>query len=109
MSMAFQTPLTISETLTRIQKHELVLPSIQREFVWSPVQISQLFDSLMQGYPIGSFLFWRVQKENVEGFKFYDFMLHYHARDHTHCNILELTADAPLTAVLDGQQRLTAL
>ena len=34
------------------------LPAIQREFVWSTEQIETLFDSLMQGYPISTFLFW---------------------------------------------------
>jgi uncharacterized protein DUF262 len=28
------------------------LPAIQREFVWQPEQIIQLFDSLLRGYPI---------------------------------------------------------
>jgi len=33
------------------------LPAIQREFVWPTEQIETLFDSLMQGYPISTFLF----------------------------------------------------
>jgi uncharacterized protein with ParB-like and HNH nuclease domain len=86
--MAFQTPLTIRRTLEHVQRHEFVLPSIQREFVWSPVQICRLFDSLMQGYPIGSFLFWKIEKENVRDYKFYDFVLHYHERDNPHCPTL---------------------
>ncbi len=57
--MAFQTPITISEALGSIERREYVLPAIQREFVWWPEQIECLFDSLMRGYPIGSFLFWR--------------------------------------------------
>lgn len=107
--MAFQTPLTIRKTLEQIQRHEFVLPSIQREFVWSPTQMCRLFDSLMQGYPIGSFLFWRIEKGRVRDYKFYDFVLHYHERDNPHCPVLEITADAPVTAILDGQQRLTTL
>ena len=27
------------------------LPAIQREFVWKPDQIVELFDSIMRGYP----------------------------------------------------------
>jgi hypothetical protein len=34
------------------------LPAIQREFVWHPEQVVRLFDSLLRGYPISSFLFW---------------------------------------------------
>jgi hypothetical protein len=33
------------------------LPSIQRGFVWKPKQVEDLWDSLLRGYPIGSFLF----------------------------------------------------
>lgn len=107
--MAFQMPLTIKRTLEHVQRHDFVLPSIQREFVWDPEQICRLFDSLMQGYPIGSFLFWKIEKAHVRDFKFYDFVLHYHERDNRHCPILELTGESPVTAILDGQQRLTAL
>ena len=55
----YQTGQTIKETLDQIQCKKLVLPAIQREFVWRPEQIYRLFDSLMQGYPFGTFLYWR--------------------------------------------------
>ncbi len=59
--MAFQTPITIKDALDGIQRQAYVLPAIQREFTWRPNQIAGLFDSLMQGYPIGSrSLYWRV-------------------------------------------------
>lgn len=61
--MAFQIPITIDTALKRIQKRDYVLPAIQREFVWSTGQICALFDSLMRGYPIGSFLFWKVHSD----------------------------------------------
>ena len=50
----YQTGATIKETIDKVQKHEYVLPAIQREFVWNPEQIARLFDSLMQGYPFVS-------------------------------------------------------
>ncbi|GAA8642868.1 hypothetical protein HpBT327_12140 [Helicobacter pylori] len=28
-------------------------------------KIEQLFDSILRGYPIGSFLFWKLQKEDI--------------------------------------------
>ena len=58
--MSFQTPLTIDEVIEGIHTKKYLLPSIQREFVWSPEQIKMLFDSLMRDYPINSFLFWKV-------------------------------------------------
>ena len=105
----YQTGDTIKKTLDAIDRHDLVLPAIQREFVWQPQQICRLFDSLMQGYPFGTFLYWRVARENSSQFKFFDFVLNYHQRDHPHCPPLPAMPDRQLTAVLDGQQRLTAL
>jgi hypothetical protein len=63
----------------------------------------------MQGYPFGTFLFWRVEPENSDEFKFYDFVRDYHERDNPHCPELGLLPNQQLTAVLDGQQRMTAL
>ena len=105
----YQTGGTIKGTLDEIHRHDLVLPAIQREFVWQPGQICRLFDSLMQGYPFGTFLYWRVAPENSGRFKFFDFVLNYHQRDNPHCPPLPEMPNRQLTAVLDGQQRLTAL
>ena len=99
---------TIRETIKAIQRHEYVLPAIQREFVWKPEQTAKLFDSLMQGYPVGTLLLWRVDAESASKYRFYDFVRDYHERDNPHCPRLP-TQRAALTAVLDGQQRLTAL
>jgi uncharacterized protein with ParB-like and HNH nuclease domain len=76
--MAFQTPLTIKEVLQHVEHRDYVLPSIQREFVWKPDQIIDLLDSLMRGYPVGSFLFWKVNAGNSTRFRFYDFVRDFH-------------------------------
>ena len=106
--MTYQTPITIRKTLEDIQRHDLVLPAIQREFVWGHDQICRFYDSLMQGYPFGTFLYWKVDAENSGKFKWYDFVRDYHEKDRPHCPELP-EMHRPLTAVLDGQQRLTAL
>ena len=105
----YQTGGTIKETLQAIQQSKFVLPAIQREFVWKPEQIARLFDSLMQGYPFGTFLFWKVDKANSSKYKFYAFVCDYHERDKPHCPQHPVFHNTDLTAVLDGQQRLTAL
>lgn len=105
----YQTGGTIRETLDAVQKNSYVLPAIQREFVWKPDKICRLFDSLMQGYPFGTFLYWRVEKSNSSRYKFYGFVCNYHERDNPHCPQLSTFHASDLTAVLDGQQRLTAL
>ena len=105
----YQTGPTIKQTLDDILSKKIVLPAIQREFVWWPSQICRLFDSLMQGYPFNTFLYWQVAPENSGKFQFYDFVLNYHQRDNPHCPRLPEMPNKQLTAVLDGQQRLTAL
>lgn len=107
--MSFQVPITVGEAIAAIEKNVYVLPAIQREFIWSAGQITRLFDSLMRGYPIGSFLFWRIEAENVQQFQYYRFMDRYHERDYRHSEPIVLTGQHDVTAVLDGQQRLTAI
>ena len=99
---------TIKGTIDLVQRHEYVLPAIQREFVWKPDQIERLFDSIMQGYPFGTFLLWKVEEKNAARYRFYDFVREYHQKDNPHCPPLP-EQNRAVTAVLDGQQRLTAL
>ena len=107
--MAFQTPITIKEAVDHIHNNRYLLPAIQREFVWLPHQIERLFDSLMRGYPIGSFLFWRVDPETAKSYSFYQFITNYDQRK-PHNPVHGAPSTVPgLKAVLDGQQRLTAL
>jgi hypothetical protein len=108
-TMAFQTPITIKQALDGIHNSRYLLPAIQREFVWRRSQVEGLFDSLMRGYPIGSFLFWRVERETARNYNFYRFITNYDQR-HPHNPVFEAPSTVPdLKAVLDGQQRLTAL
>jgi len=47
----------IADWQLKIQSSKVELPSIQRGFVWKSKQIEDLWDSILRGYPIGSFLF----------------------------------------------------
>lgn len=107
--MAFQTALTIREVIENIHRKKYILPAIQREFVWDTDQIERLFDSLMQGYPVGSFLFWYVNKEKSKEFQFYEFIREYHERDNRHNPNASISGEEDIIAILDGQQRLTSM
>lgn len=107
--MAFQTPLTIIEVINDIHAKKYLLPSIQREFVWSQEQIIRLFDSLMRDYPINAFLFWKVPKEKASEFKFYEFIRNFHEKKQRHNPPANISGSDDIMAVLDGQQRLTSL
>ncbi len=107
--MSYQSPLTIATVISEIESRKYLLPSIQREFVWSQNQIETLFDSLMRDYPINSFLFWEVPPEKVQDFKFYEFLRDYHQKDHRHNPEANVSGVQSVTAILDGQQRLTSI
>ncbi|WQV37957.1 DUF262 domain-containing HNH endonuclease family protein [Helicobacter pylori] len=86
----------------------------------SEKKIEQFFDSILRGYPIGSFLFWKLQKEDIAksdeqdsdklNFQLYQFITNYDERKphNEKIRIEEIRRD-DLCIVLDGQQRLTSL
>ncbi|RKU91613.1 DUF262 domain-containing protein [Helicobacter pylori] len=96
------------------------LPDIQREYVWlqkaDEKKIEKLFDSILRGYPIGSFLFWKLPKEDIAksddklNFQLYQFITNYDERKpHNEKIRIEQIKRDDLYIVLDGQQRLTSL
>jgi uncharacterized protein with ParB-like and HNH nuclease domain len=97
---------TVAETIAKINT-EYLLPAIQRPFVWGPEKMVELFDSLMKGYPISSFLLWRVEPQNQGNWQIYEFAEHFRQGD-VH-NVAGKPKGEKLTLVLDGQQRLTSL
>lgn len=107
--MSYPGPKKIVEIITAIENNEHLLPAIQREFVWKKEQICDLFDSLMNEYPIGSFLFWEVKETQYDDFEFYKFIKDYHQRDLRHNEKSGRPRFDKIIGVLDGQQRLSAL
>lgn len=107
--MPFKTPITVKDTVNFISSNGYLLPAIQRELVWNVDQITRLFDSLMLGYPIGSFLFWKVQGRQLRRFRFYEFIRRFHEMENVHNPRANVAGERESTAILDGQQRLTAL
>lgn len=107
--MGHKEPMSIAAALREIQGRRLILPAIQREYVWKPSQVIRVFDSIMRGYPVGSFLSWKVLPETISSFKFYGFMRDYSAFDNRHNPVIDIPNDREIVAILDGQQRLTSL
>jgi hypothetical protein len=95
------------EAVRRIERNDYVLPNIQRSFVWSRKQIIALFDSLLRGYPIGSIVVWRTTPQANRDLGFRHFVTdHFPDTELAKANV----SNRPrVDAVLDGQQRLTAL
>lgn len=120
----------IEDIVMGISENSYVLPAIQRELVWSCERIEKLFDSILSGYPINSMLFWKYKlpelspsDENTEDtnreykeqeeYKFYKFLSYYdeQQKEHNHNEEFNLSGHRgkEINAILDGQQRLTAL
>ena len=97
----------IAEVLPKVNR-EIFIPSIQRPYVWEPEQIIRLFDSLMRGYPINTFLLWELKPENFGDWDIYRFVSEFRHGD-IHNDLAALGNDQSVTLVLDGQQRLTSL
>lgn len=85
------TNLTVNQLVEKIDSGELGLPELQRPFVWKDSRVRDLFDSMLKGYPVGYLMLWecsgsgRKKSIGTDG-KIYD---------------------APIQAIIDGQQRLT--
>ena len=100
---------TIYDTLSNINT-EKFLPAIQRKFVWDNDQITKLFDSILRDYPIGTFLYWKVNPEDVYGkYTFYDFIKNYDERNPNNAFAKSFGGRNEIIGVLDGQQRMSAL
>lgn len=112
--MAYETK-SIKDILDNINRGEIYLPAIQRKYVWNDDQITRLLDSIMLGYPIGTFLFWKVKKAiiNDKEYSMYEFIKDYHDRDMNKNppapQPFPNPGDETMWAILDGQQRLTSL
>lgn len=100
---------TISEIISDVLDHEYVLPAIQRHFVWKPDKITDLFDSIIRGYPIGSFLFWKLKPESIKGYQFYDFIKDFNEQDSPFNKKYTPSGKKDIQGILDGQQRITSL
>ncbi len=95
--------LTISSAMRQIRDGQLLLPAIQRDFVWSSDRIYLFLDSLMRGYPVGTLLFWNTRQR-----------VQYRAFESSWTDTIRHTFRVkpngqPGTLVLDGQQRLQSL
>jgi len=105
--------MKIADLILNHINRDYLLPSIQREFVWGRKnnRVENLFDSIMQGYPIGSILVWVVNKEpelSKINWEVYNFVQDYN-EDRPHNILANLNGYSILNLILDGQQRLTAL
>lgn len=115
MSILIDKSITIYEALEHIKNGKYVMPAFQRQYVWSMEQIEKLWDSILLDYPIATFLFWRVDDNNISRDTYFCNFLHevtFNSRkqaDSINYYLSYIDIKLTDTAVLDGQQRLTSL
>jgi hypothetical protein len=86
-----------TDLISEIQKGQIKIPKFQRDFVWSIDKTAKLLDSILRGYPIGTFILWETNER---------------LNDIKNIGNLELPPipdDIKVQYVLDGQQRITSL
>ena len=89
--------LTFEQLKNKINEGNIKIPQFQREFVWSKVDAAKLLDSVVKGYPIGSFILWETKSrlraiKNIGGI-----------------SLPDASEGEFLYYVLDGQQRITSI
>jgi hypothetical protein len=101
----------IDDVLQKIKNDSFGLPSFQRGFVWTLQQIIALFDSIMLGYPISTFIFWNVEDVSISKNWFYPFFKKLAFKSNGTIYKTQQMGKDPIKnipiVVLDGQQRLT--
>lgn len=86
-----------SELINDIERGVIKIPKFQREFVWNIDMTAKLLDSILKGYPIGTFILWETDErmnnvKNIGGFR-----------------LPETPEGTKIQYVLDGQQRIASL
>jgi len=80
-----------------IDTGQIKLPMFQREFVWEKEQSAKLIDSILKGFPIGTFIFWKTREE-LRSYK--------EVGNH---KLPDTPEGDYVQYILDGQQRITSL
>ncbi len=86
-----------TDLFSAIDKGQIKIPQFQRDFVWSKEQTAKLVDSILKGFPLGTFILWKT-KARLR-----------HIRNVGNIDLPEPDEGDSILYVLDGQQRITSL
>jgi len=89
---------------------QFFIPAMQRPYVWKEDNLIALFESIYQGFPIGTSLIWRTKYDNPKdlGAGRIFWVAKQYTKDMQPTQA-HLDHGDPITLILDGQQRLTSL
>jgi hypothetical protein len=104
---------SLHELLERASAHAgatLLIPDLQRPFVWTPNQVTLLIDSLIRGWPFGTLLLWKVNHQELEGIPFRPFWTVVNRTgDANGAQVTQMNPPASYHMVLYGQKRVQSL
>lgn len=88
----------------------LLIPDLQRPYVWQPSQVTALVDSLIRGWPFGTLLTWRVKPDDpVRELARSFWRVVDRVQEETGTSVSAKFPPAAFQMVLDGQQRIQSL
>lgn len=86
-----------STLFTAIDEGYIKIPQFQRDFVWDKQRTARLIDSIIKGFPIGTFILWKTHEELR------------HVKNIGNAVLPPTPRGDATSFVLDGQQRITSL
>ena len=88
----------------------VLIPDLQRPYVWTPNQVSLLVDSLIRGWPFGTLLMWKVGQGELQNIPHRQFWRVVERTGNGDGSVIT-RKDPPASyhMVLDGQQRVQSL
>ncbi len=88
---------TYDDLISEIRKGIIKVPKFQRDFVWDIWKTAGLLDSILKGYPIGTFILWETDQRIND------------VKNIGNLDLPETPTGQNVQYVLDGQQRITSL
>ncbi len=96
MAILENSPKNYSALISEVSTGQVKIPQFQRNFVWDIKASAKLIDSILKGYPIGTFIFWRTDEQLRA------------VRNIGNIGLPEQSKGEFVNYVLDGQQRITS-
>ena len=97
MELPKPTTESLSDLMYKVTSGKIKIPQFQRDFVWNLNKSASLLDSIIKGYPVGTFIIWKT-KERLRS-----------VRNVGSMNLPDPPEGDYVHFVLDGQQRITSL
>ena len=90
-------PMKYQNLFSGVDTGHIRIPQFQREFIWGQDQTARLIDSIIKGFPIGTFIFWKTAEAMRT------------VRSIGNAGLPPTRDGDTYLYVLDGQQRITSL